>query len=180
MRVRRTQRLREDADRLRAGAIAKREDPALVDAAVAADAQRRELSSKVDELRAEKKRLSAEVGSLLAAKSAADDPNVVKLKSASQVIAAELSALEEQLAAAEAALDDALLRIPNPPDPDIPVGGAEANKTIRTWVPSGHPPIGADGSAPATPDAPEAGAARAGARVTTQPAVDRSNSAIFR
>ena len=33
----------------------------------------------------------------------------------------------------EAALDDQLLRIPNPPDPDIPVGGEEANVTIRTW-----------------------------------------------
>ena len=33
-----TQRLREDADRLRAGAIAKREDPAVVDTALAAEA----------------------------------------------------------------------------------------------------------------------------------------------
>ena len=33
----------------------------------------------------------------------------------------------------QADLDDLLLRIPNPPDPDIPVGGEEANVTIRIW-----------------------------------------------
>ena len=38
-----TQRLRDDADRLRAGAIAKREDPKVVDAALEADAARRAL-----------------------------------------------------------------------------------------------------------------------------------------
>ena len=57
-----TQRLRDDADRLRAGAIAKREDPTLVDVALAADASRRELSAKVDLLRSERKTISAEVG----------------------------------------------------------------------------------------------------------------------
>ncbi len=129
-----TQRLRDDADRLRAGAIAKREDPAVVDAALAADASRRELSVKVDALRAERKSISAEVGALLAAGTAKDDEKVVAGKAASQKIADQLTQLEDQLATAEAALEDALLRIPNPPDEDIPVGGAEANRSIRTWA----------------------------------------------
>jgi seryl-tRNA synthetase len=149
-----TQRLRDDADRLRAGAIAKREDPTLVDVALAADASRRELSVKVDLLRSERKTISAEVGALLAAGGAKDDAKVVAGKAASQKIADELVRLEAELAAAEAALDDALLRIPNPPDEDIPVGGAEANRPIRTWVPAGHPAI-PEGGDPATPPAPE-------------------------
>ena len=149
-----TQRLRDDADRLRAGAIAKREDPTLVDVALAADASRRELSVKVDLLRSERKTISAEVGALLAAGGAKDDAKVVAGKSASQKIADELVRLEAELAAAEAALDDALLRIPNPPDEDIPVGGAEANRPIRTWAPVGHPAI-PEGGDPATPPAPE-------------------------
>jgi len=149
-----TQRLRDDADRLRAGAIAKREDPTLVDVAVAADASRRELSVKVDLLRSERKTISAEVGALLAAGGAKDDAKVVAGKAASQKIADELIRLEAELAAAEAALDDALLRIPNPPDEDIPVGGAEANRPIRTWAPVGHPAI-PEGGDPATPPAPE-------------------------
>jgi seryl-tRNA synthetase len=149
-----TQRLRDDADRLRAGAIAKREDPTLVDVALAADASRRALSVKVDLLRSERKTISAEVGALLAAGGAKDDAKVVAGKSASQKIADELVRLEAELAAAEAALDDALLRIPNPPDEDIPVGGAEANRPIRTWAPAGHPAI-PEGGDPATPPAPE-------------------------
>jgi seryl-tRNA synthetase len=149
-----TQRLRDDADRLRAGAIAKREDPTLVDVALAADASRRELSVKVDLLRSERKTISAEVGALLAAGGAKDDAKVVAGKAASQKIADELVRLEAELAAAEAALDDALLRIPNPPDEDIPVGGAEANRPIRTWIPAGHPAI-PEGGDPATPPAPE-------------------------
>ncbi|MEI7604772.1 MAG: serine--tRNA ligase, partial [Chloroflexota bacterium] len=149
-----TQRLRDDADRLRAGAIAKREDPTLVDVALAADASRRELSVKVDLLRSERKTISAEVGALLAAGGAKDDAKVVAGKAASQKIADELIRLEAELAAAEAALDDALLRIPNPPDEDIPVGGAEANRPIRTWAPVGHPAI-PEGGDPATPPAPE-------------------------
>jgi seryl-tRNA synthetase len=106
-----TQRLRDDADRLRAGAIAKREDPAVVDAALAADASRRELSVKVDALRAERKNISAEVGALLAAGTAKDDAKVIAGKAASQKIADQLTQLEDQLATAEAALEDALLRI---------------------------------------------------------------------
>ena len=37
------QRLREEADAIKKGAVDKGEDPALVDAALAADARRREL-----------------------------------------------------------------------------------------------------------------------------------------
>ncbi len=152
-----TQRLRDDADRLRAGAIAKREDPKVVDAALEADAARRALSVRVDTLRAERKRLSAEVGALLGGTPAvsAADPKVVALKAESQRVATEMEGLERELAAAESQLEDLLLRIPNPPDEDIPVGGAEANTTIRSWVPAGHPPIGAKGEDPATPAAPE-------------------------
>ena len=96
-----TQRLRDDADRLRAGAIAKREDPTLVDVALAADASRRELSAKVDLLRSERKTISAEVGALLAAGGTNDDAKVMAGKASSQKIADELVRLETELAAAE-------------------------------------------------------------------------------
>ena len=39
----------------------------------------------------------------------------------------------EELARIQDQLDDAMLRIPNPADPDVPVGGEEANVTVRTW-----------------------------------------------
>jgi hypothetical protein len=53
-------------------------------------------------------------------------------------------------------LEDQLLRIPNPADPDIPVGGEEANVTIRTWgdlLPHDQPLVGEVGA-----DAPAGGA----------------------
>jgi len=96
-----TQRLRDDADRLRAGAIAKREDPKVVDAALEADAARRALSQRVDTLRTERKRLSAEVGALLGGKPVvpATDPKVLALKAESQKVATEMEGLEKELAA---------------------------------------------------------------------------------
>jgi seryl-tRNA synthetase len=58
---------------------------------------------------------------------------VAELRAASTAAGERIKAIDEDLAVTQATLDDLLLRIPNPPDPDIPVGGEEANVTIRTW-----------------------------------------------
>ena len=44
-----------------------------------------------------------------------------------------IDAIDAELAATEQQLEDLLLRIPNPADPEVPVGGEEANVTVRTW-----------------------------------------------
>ena len=65
------------------------------------------------------------------------------------------SQFDASLAETQADLDDLLLRIPNPPDPDIPVGGEEANVTIRMWgeqLPHDQPLVGEVGA-----DAPAGG-----------------------
>ena len=62
-----------------------------------------------------------------------DGPEVAELKAASVAAGERITALDASLAEIEAELDDLLLRIPNPADPDVPVGGEEANVTIRTW-----------------------------------------------
>ena len=41
--------------------------------------------------------------------------------------------IDAELAATESDLEDLLLRIPNLADPEVPVGGEEANVTVRTW-----------------------------------------------
>ena len=61
------------------------------------------------------------------------DPEVADLKAASVAAGERIGALDAELAEVEAQLDDQLLRIPNPADPDVPVGGEEANVTVRTW-----------------------------------------------
>ena len=67
------QRLREDADAIRRGAHAKREDPALIDQALALDGERRSLLSEIDTLRAERKNVSAQVGAAMKAGGAGAD-----------------------------------------------------------------------------------------------------------
>ena len=50
-----------------------------------------------------------------------------------------IDALDADLAEVEAALEELLLRIPNPADPGVPIGGEEASLIVRTWgEPAAH------------------------------------------
>jgi seryl-tRNA synthetase len=126
-------RLREEADVIRQGAIAKGEDPSLVDEALAVDEQRRQILGKADSLRAERKRISESVGTSIRAGADPAGQEVAALRERSNRLGAEIEGLETRLREVEAALEDLLLRIPNPPDPGIPVGGEEASLVVRTW-----------------------------------------------
>ena len=123
------QRLRDDAETIRNGAIAKREDPALVDQALAADEERRRLLGDVDGLRAQRKDISARVGAAMKAGGAGAD----ELRAQSVEIGTRIEAGDERLHQLEAELEDLLLRIPNPPDTDVPVGAPSATVTLREW-----------------------------------------------
>jgi seryl-tRNA synthetase len=127
------QRLREEPDAIRRGAIDKGEDPAIVDAALAADARRRELQGEADGLRGERNAASKEIGDAIKTGAKPDGPEVAALRARSTEIGARLIDLEAELATIEAQVEDLVLRIPNPAEPDVPVGGEEANVTIRTW-----------------------------------------------
>ena len=127
------QRLREDAAVIRDGAIRKGEDPALVDRALALDTDRRRLLGETETLKAERNAASKRIGEAIKGGAAPNGPEVAGLRDASTAAGERITALDAELAETQATLDDLLLRIPNPPDPDIPVGGEEANVTIRTW-----------------------------------------------
>jgi len=133
------QRLRDDAARLRQGALDKGEDPEAVDRAVALDAQRRELAAEGDGLRAQRKRLSEEIAAAVRAGADAGSAQFGELRARSAALGRRIDELDTALADAQGALDDLLLRIPNPADPDVPIGGEEANVIVRTWGdPSPH------------------------------------------
>ena len=66
------QRLREEADRIRQGAIDKGEDPSFVDRALELDAERRRLQAESDALKAERNTASKRVGELIRAGAAPD------------------------------------------------------------------------------------------------------------
>ena len=127
------QRLREEPEAIRKGAIDKGEDPSTVDAALAADARRRELQGDADGLRAERNTASKSIGEAIKAGARPDGPEVAALRARSTEIGTQLSALEAELTTIEAEVEDLLLRIPNPAETDVPIGGEEANVTIRTW-----------------------------------------------
>ncbi len=133
------QRLREDAARLREGAVEKGEDPAVVDSAVELDGRRRGLLGESDGLKAERNAISKSVGEAIKGGADPQGPEVSAIRARSTELGARIDALDADLAEVEAALDELLLRIPNPADPGVPVGGEEASIIVRTWgEPASH------------------------------------------
>ena len=127
------QRLREDALAIRQGALDKGEDPSIVDQALAADARRRELLAEGDLLKAERNTASKAIGEAIRVGADPHGPATAALKARSTAAGSRISAIDTELATVEATVEDLLLRIPNPADLDVPVGGEEANVTVRTW-----------------------------------------------
>ncbi len=127
------QRLREDTDRVRQGAIDKGEDPSVVDAALRLDARRRSLLGEGDALRAERNALSKRIGDVIRGGAAPQGDEVAALRRASTEAGERIAAIDAELASVEAELEDALLRIPNPADPDVPVGGEDDSVIVRSW-----------------------------------------------
>lgn len=139
------QRLREDAETVRAGAVAKGEDPTRVDEALALDRQRREALGEADGLRAERKAVSERIGATIKGGARPDGPEVADLKARSTALGARISELDAIVTDVEARLEDLLLQIPNPPDPDVPVGDETASVIVRTWG-EPRPHSGGDGT----------------------------------
>jgi seryl-tRNA synthetase len=127
------QRLRDEPDVIRRGAVDKGEDPAVVDRALELDRRRRELLGQTESLKAERNAASKRIGEAIKGGASPDGPEVAALKAESVAAGDRITALDAELAEVESAVEDALLRIPNPADPDVPVGGEEANVTVRTW-----------------------------------------------
>jgi seryl-tRNA synthetase len=98
--------LREDPERVRASQVARGDDPALVDALLAADEARRAAVTRADGLRAEQKAVSQSVKQA----SAEERPSVLERAKA---LAAEVKEAEAAQSVAEEALRAAHLAVPN-------------------------------------------------------------------
>src|SRR5450759_24107 len=126
-------RLREEPDRIRQGAIDKGENPSIVDAALALESKRRGLLGESGLLKAERNAASKQIGEAIRGGAAPGGPDVAALLQASTDAGAQIEKIDAELAATEAQLEKLMLRIPNPADPDVPVGDGSANQTVRTW-----------------------------------------------
>jgi seryl-tRNA synthetase len=115
--------LREDPDRVRASQRSRGEDPALVDALVAADAARRAAVSSADNLRAEQKAASKRVGA------AAPDERPALLAKAKE-LAEQVKAAEAQQAEAEKDFTAAHMAIGNVIIDGVPAGGESDFKVL--------------------------------------------------
>ncbi|MEJ5310518.1 MAG: serine--tRNA ligase [Anaerolineae bacterium] len=120
--------IRNDPERVREALRKRNDDPALVDEVYALDVQRREMLQKVETLRAERNRVSKEIGRM-------------QDKDARQARIAEMRELGEQLAASEeklreieAAFAEKQMWLPNLPHESTPLGPDEsANVVVRYW-----------------------------------------------
>jgi seryl-tRNA synthetase len=137
------QRLREDAAHLRQAAIDKGEDHTAVDAALVLDERRRRLLGEADALKAERNALSRQIGEAIRRGADPQGGEVLALRERSLTLGSRIDTLDAEARHVEQDLEASLLLVPNPADPDVPVGGEEANVVVRTW--GERPAAGADG-----------------------------------
>jgi seryl-tRNA synthetase len=104
-----------------------------VDAALALEGKRRQLLGDSDSLKAERNAASKRIGDAIRAGAAPNGPEAAALRQVSTDAGTRIEILNAELAATESQLEELLLRIPNPADPDVPVGDASANRVVRTW-----------------------------------------------
>jgi len=115
--------IREHADDVRA-AIAALNGSAPIDEILALDAQRRELLGEVETLRAERNRVSKEIPKIK------DKAAKGELIASMRKVGDRIKAIGSDLGPVQERLQDALLRVPNMPDPSVPVGADDSENVI--------------------------------------------------
>jgi len=115
--------IREHADEVRA-AIASLNGSAPIDEILALDAQRRELLGEVEALRAERNRVSKEMPKIK------DKAAKGELIASMRKVGDRIKAIGSDLGPVQERLQDALLRVPNMPDPSVPVGADDSENVI--------------------------------------------------
>ena len=113
------QRLRDETELIRQGAIDKGEDPAVVEAALALDERRRALLAEGDGLKAERNTAIKQVGEAIRG-AEPDGPEVAALRAALDAGGRRIAALDAELATVEAQLDDLAAAHPQPGRPGRP------------------------------------------------------------
>ncbi|MER3525095.1 MAG: serine--tRNA ligase [Ignavibacteria bacterium] len=121
--------IREHPDIVKEGVRKKGEDPSKVDEALTLDEQRRHVLQHVEQLKAKRNAVSAEVGK----KKAKGEDTAASFEEMRKV-ADEIKALDNELARIEADLLTVLLAIPNIPHPSVPLGRTPAENVVHaTW-----------------------------------------------
>src|SRR5437867_7396647 len=104
-------------------------DEAKIDEVLGADVKRRKLETGLQQLNADRNRLSKEIGKKLARGEAADE-----LQERVREIGDQIASLNVQAAAAEGEQNNLLPQIANLPHESVPIGkDPSANRVVRSW-----------------------------------------------
>jgi len=124
-------RIREDAESVRS-ALARRGNPgetgASIDRLLVLDEERRALVGEGDALKARRNSASREIGERKRSGEPADD-----LLAEMSRVGERIRSIDVRLREVEAEIDGTLLRLPNLPRVDVPAGGEDRNRVVRTW-----------------------------------------------
>ena len=121
--------VRENPDRVREAVRLKGEGDVDVDAILALDERWRRNLQELEALRAERNRVSEEIGRLKKAGEPAED-RIAQMREVGDRIAA----VEAEVRELQAEIERLLLNLPNLVHPDVPVGaGEEDNVEVRRW-----------------------------------------------
>src|SRR4030042_1294993 len=107
-------------------ALEKRGEDAPLDQISSRDERRRQLLHEMETLRAERNEVSKQLG-----KTADKNPQLI---ADMRQLGEKVTSLEKEIGQAEAELEDHLLRLPNIPAADVPVGkDSDDNAILRSW-----------------------------------------------
>ena len=119
------EQIRQDTEAVRE-ALASRGEEAPLESILSLDALRRSHLTEADDLRAKRNQVSREIGRM--------SERPAHLLEEMRQTGDRIKTLETQVKEAEASLEEELLKLPNLPLPDVPVGEDESgNRVIRTW-----------------------------------------------
>lgn len=139
--------LREHPDKYRQGAAAKN-IAVDIDRLLELDAAFREKSTRLQEIVAEKNRIGKEIGQLAGRlkkaegdEKAALQREIKSLQARPSELKDEENQLDDQTAKLSSERQQAWLKVPQPPDPDVPTGqSADDNVELSTWHPGWFDP----------------------------------------
>ncbi len=120
--------IRENPEKI--NELLKRRNPNFsVDAVLEIDNERRKIQFQADELRAKRKQESNKIGAMKK-----EGIDTTEIQAEIRQLGEDVKKLEEKLSELDLKQKEALLFIPNTPDPEIPIGADEsANVEVKRW-----------------------------------------------
>jgi seryl-tRNA synthetase len=119
---------RDDPERVRTALRNRQMDPAPVDQVIELDARRRDLIGQVEVLKAERNKVSKEIGQM---KDATERQAKI---AAMRSVGDQIDAMDAELRETDTRLDGLLATIPNLPDPRTPIGKSEEENVVLRVV----------------------------------------------